>query len=214
VTEARDRAFAGAAFASVSDHFHPEGFANAGDSFADGPEPDDPEGLSRDFGDGVVEPGKDGGLGPFFRLGGEAVHIGHQVQQAREDVLGDGLGAVTADVADGEMALACGLEIDVVHSGGDDLDELEIFCRVHLGGSDDGFVSENDRRVGDARGGLLASARGIADEFAERFDSGEVDVAAVGRVAVEKDDFIKTVVGHERGGKRGLISRARPSPRS
>ena len=47
----------------------------------------------------------------------------------------------------------------------------------------------HDFGLAEARAGLLPRASRMADEAAERFDSGEVDVTAVGRGAVEEDDF-------------------------
>jgi hypothetical protein len=92
---------------------------------------------------------------------------------------------------------AGGLEVDIVHSRGDDLDQFQAGGRVHFLGSDEGFVGQDDVGLAEARAGLLPRARGMADEMAERFDAGEVDVTAVGRGAVEEDES----VGHGSGGE-------------
>ena len=201
--EARDFRAGVGAFATVSHHLHAEGGTDAGDGFSDRAQPDDAEGFPRELADGIIEAGEDGRLRPFLRLGGEAMDVRDEIEEAREDVLGDRLGAVATHVADGETAGAGSLEVDIVHSRGDDLDQFQAGGRVHFLGSDEGLVGQDDFGLAEARAGLLPRARGVADEMAERFDAGEVDVTAVGRGAVEEDES----VGHGSGGEMESVLR-------
>ena len=80
------------------------------------------------------------------------MNIGNQIQKHREHVLSDRLRAVSADVTNDDVPFLRRVEIHIVDSGGDHLNQFEIGSGVHFGASNHDFVCQNDLGICNTRG--------------------------------------------------------------
>lgn len=104
-------------------------------------------------------------------------------------MLGNGGGGVAGDVADGDVALAGGGEIDVVEAGGGDQDELEVGeLGEGLFGEGD-FVGDEDLGSGGVGEDLGGGGGVVKAEAAVALKRGEVEVVAMKGGGVEEGDL-------------------------
>ena len=138
----------GGSFAGEGLHVHAEGFCDAGDGGTGFAETDDADGLASEFTDGVIEVGEDGRLGPDLNLGAVAIDGGGEIEKEGEDMLGNRRGGVAGNIADGDVALAGGFELDVIEAGGGNQDELKVGKLGEGVLGELNFVGDKDLRPG------------------------------------------------------------------
>lgn len=102
--------------------------------------------------------------------------VGGEIEEEGEGVLGDAVGGVAGDVADGDAVGFSGVEIDAVGAGGGDEDEFEVGAGLEGVCGDEDFVGNDDVGVLAASGGFCRGCCGEGGEGAELFEGAEVEV--------------------------------------
>jgi len=154
--QARKLGILGGVMSGVGHDMHMEGLGNPGHGAADGTKANDAEGLSGKLDHRVVETRERGGGRPILGNGGRVtINRGNEIQQQRKGVLGDGLGGVSGDIANGHTVIAAGIEIDLIHTGGGGNNQPQVGrCRERSPG-DGHLVGDDDLGGGDAFGDPL-----------------------------------------------------------
>jgi len=167
---------------------HAEGFGETGDGLADFAETNDAEGFSCELADRMFEAGEDGGVRPLGNGAVVEVDGGDEIEEEREDVLGDTVCRVARDITDRDATRAGGLEIDDVVARGGDEDEFE------LGELGDGFLAERNLVRDEDLGSFgvaedfLRGSGLMAGEFPECAQRREVEITPGGGRGVEEGD--------------------------
>ena len=106
-----------------------------------------------------------------------------------EDHLGDGARGVAGDVADGDVSLAGGGDVDDVMAGGEDADISQLGQLVDDFPGEAGFVGQDDFGGGCAGDGFGGGRAVVDGAGAEGLQVGPAQVAGVVGMAIEKDDL-------------------------
>ncbi len=116
--------------------------------------------------------------------------IGLQVEQKREDMLSNRFSAVSTDITNCDTSLPGGIEINIIDSGGHNLNQFQVRSGLHFRLTNDNFICQDDSGIRNAGSGFRRLCDRVIDNVPERFQSRQIHVTPVGCITVKENDGV------------------------